>query len=163
MRPVALAFALLGLAGCLPTTSEASFISGRDELLCDGVYPVCKGKYAGCVLREEQYLRGNFPGSRKFLVETTPGDWVIRVLVFLEERLSPGTETTVSWFEPGCADQYRYQSSKDKLTGDIFEKAGRDQVLEIEHAVTEPGDHLMEIYSDATCRYDLRVEVVKKQ
>ena len=132
-------------------------------MICDGVFPVCKGKFAGCAFDQDHYLQGTFPGSRKFLVETTHGDWVIKILIFLENRLSPGTETEIGWFEPGCTEEYRYQLSKNKIAGDLFEQAGRKQVFEVERAVVEAGDHLVEVYSDATCRYDLRVEILKQQ
>jgi hypothetical protein len=158
-----LAIAGVALGGCLNATSEASFLGGRAEMLCDLAYPVCKGKFAGCQLDENHYIKGTFPGQRKFLVETVAGDWSIRVLFFLEDRLSPGTETEVRWSEPGCSDEYRYQLSKHKLAGDLFEQAGRDQVFGVEHAVVDYGDHLIEIYSDATCRYDVRVELVKNK
>jgi hypothetical protein len=158
--------ALAGLsvvAGCIDATSEAMFTGGRDVSLCDAVYPVCKGKFAGCTLDTAHYIQGTFPGTRKFLVETTPGDWVIKVQIFLENRLSPGTETEINWYEPGCAEEYRYQLSKDKLAGDLFEQAGKSQVFVKERAVAEPGDHLVEIYSDATCRYDVRVDIDKQK
>lgn len=164
-RSWALSLVVLGASlagGCLQGTSEATFLEDRKEILCEGVWPVCSGKFAGCLLDEDHYITGTFPGGRKFLVETTPGDWVIRVLFFLEDRLAPGTETEVSWYEPGCSEEYRYQLSKDQYGGDLFEQAGPDQVFEVEHTVVDPGDHLIEIYSDATCRYDLRVELEKQ-
>lgn len=156
---------LLGGAelGCLGTTSEATFIGGRQEDLCNGVYHQCKGQTAGCILDEDHYIRGTFPGERKFLVETTTGDWKIKVLVFFAERLSPGTETEIRWYEPGCTDEYRYQLSKDQLAGDLFEQAGRDQVFEKENDVVEAGDHLVSIWSDSVTRYALRVEVLKQE
>lgn len=161
-KPVLLLPLLALLAGgCLNATSEASFIGGREEMLCDGVWPVCKGKFAGCLLDPDRHIKGSFPGTRKFLVETPAGDWSIRVLLFLEDRLSPGTETEIRWYEPGCAEEYRYQLSTHKLAGDLFEQAGRSQVFSQEQAVVDYGDHLIEVYSDATCRYDLRVELIK--
>ena len=159
---VALA-AFLAASGCLDMTSEATFIGGRSEVICDGTWPVCKGKYAGCVLEEERYLTGTFPGTRKFIVRTIPGDYSIRVMLFLNVRLSPGTETEILWYEPGCAEEYRYQISQDKLAGDLFEQAGRSQVFAKERSVVDSGDHLVEVYSDATCRYDLRMALVKKE
>jgi len=155
------------LLGCLPTTSEAAFVGGREEIRCEGVWPVCQGKYAGCQLDEAHFVGGTFPSSRKVLVETTDGDWMIKVLLFLDPDVGPrfpGTETEISWYEPGCSDQYRWQMSLDNATtGDLFERAGRDNVFEIERAVIEPGDHLIEIYSDATSRYLMRIEINKRQ
>jgi len=150
------------LVGCLDTTSEATFIGDRNEDLCNGVFHQCKGQTAGCILDEDHYIMGTFPGERKFLVETTQGDWKIKVLIFLAERLSPGTETEIRWYEPGCVDEYKYQLSKDQLRGDLFEQAGRDQVFEVEQPVIEAGDHLVSVWSDAVCRFDLRVQIRKQ-
>ena len=119
-------------SGCLEQTSEATFIGGADEEPCNGVYLECKGQAAGCVLDEEHYIGGSFPGEVKFLVETPQGDWKIVVRLFLAERLSPGTETEVRWNEPGCTDEYRYRLSEHKELGDLFEQAGRDQVFEVD-------------------------------
>jgi len=149
------------VTGCLQMTSESTFVGDRSLDLCEGVFHQCKGQTAGCILDEEHYIEGTFPGERKFLVETTQGDWKIKVLIFLAERLSPGTETEVRWYEPGCTDEYKYQLSKDNLAGDLFEQAGRSQVFEVEHPVIEAGDHLLSVWSDAVCRYDLRIEIHK--
>jgi hypothetical protein len=161
------AYALLGvtlIAGCGLGNPEGNFISGRDEMLCSDVLPQCQGKAGGCVLDENHYITGAFPGTRKFLVETSQGDWIIKVLVFIEDRLSPGSETEVHWYEPGCKDHYKYQLTTDSTSaGDLFEQAGKTQVFAKEHVVTEDGDHLIEVYSDATCRYAIRVELRKKQ
>ena len=81
------------------------------------------------------------------------------MLFFFENRLAPGTETEVSWYEIGCADQYNYLLSKAPGEGDLFERAGRSQIFTLEQPVQSWGDHLIEFWSDATCRYDLRVEV----
>lgn len=147
------------LGGCLNATSEATFVGGREEDFCEGVWHVCKGQRAGCILDDNHYLQGTFPGERKFLVETTHGDWEINILIFLDRRLAPGKETEIHWYEPGCTDEYVYKLSENKLAGDLFEQAGRDQVFSVAHPVIESGDHLVTIYSDATCRYLLRVDV----
>lgn len=162
----ALAALTAATTACLPTSGEAAFLGGRDEIQCDSVYPQCQGKVARCIVDgEKHYLSGSFPGSRSLLVETAPGDWKIKVLLYLDPNIQPrypGTETTVTWYEPGCADEYEYKLSKDeKRSGDLFEIAGKDNTFEIEQAVVEPGDHLIEVYSDATTRYLLRIEVNK--
>lgn len=170
-RPTALlliaAALLLGNTGCFPGTSEAAFVGDATEIRCDNTIPHCLGLSAGCELREDQYLTGTFPGSRKFSVESPPGDWRIRVRLFLDPNVTPrfpGTDLEISWYEPGCADQYRFQLIKDNTTaGDLFERAGRDNVFEVEKSVVEPGDHLVTVFSDATTRYVLRVQLVKDQ
>lgn len=150
---------LLG-SGCLNATSEDTFIGGRSEMVCDGSFPACKGKYAGCMLDDSHYVRGNFPSGKKILVNTPVGQFKIRLLFFFEERRAPGTETEVSWYETGCSDQYRFLLSQQSGEGDLFERAGRTQVFMLEQAVESWGDHLIEFWSDSTCRYDLRVETV---
>ncbi|MCA9671137.1 MAG: hypothetical protein KC503_36315 [Myxococcales bacterium] len=164
---VVLAAGLLA-SGCIPTSNEAAFTGDRSEIPCgSGAYPVCRGAYAGCILEENNYIRGTFPGSRKFLVTTKPGDWTIRILIFLDQQRAPGDLFEVNWFEPGCTDQYRYKLSDNSGTGgervDIFEKAGRDKVFEVEQPVVESGDHLVEIFADATARFVVRAVVVKTE
>jgi len=50
-------------AGCLGTTSEASFIGGREVDLCNGVWNVCKGHTAGCILDESHYVKNDKAAS----------------------------------------------------------------------------------------------------
>ena len=163
LRGLLLGSCLVLVPGCLNASPEATFVGGRNAVICDGQIPACKGKFGGCNLDSNQYTQGSFPSARKLLVTTPVGDYKIRVLFFFEDRLAPGTETEVSWYEPGCADQYRYQLSKHLTAGDLFEQAGRDQVFEVEQAVADYGDHLIEFWSDATCRYDLRVDVIENK
>ncbi|MBK8480472.1 MAG: hypothetical protein IPL40_04785 [Proteobacteria bacterium] len=135
-----------GSTGCLPTTSEAAFTGGRGKKLCQGVYQTCLGKRAGCTLDEGSYLEGVFPGGQSVLVETAPGDWTIKVVLFLAPDgtgRSPGFETEVNWYEPGCTDQYRYQLSREIGAQDLFQRAGADNVFSVEETVIEPGDHLV--------------------
>jgi len=162
---MALVAGLLATQGCLPATSKEAFVGDAVELKCDGVWNVCLGQVAGCLLDEDHYISGTFPGSRKVLVTTPEGDWKIRVEIFLDPDVTPrfpGTETEISWFEPGCADQYRYQMSLDNTSsGDFFERAGRDNVFVVERDVEEFGDHLVTIYSDAITRYAVKTMVLK--
>lgn len=152
---------LFSLAGCLGVTSEDHFIGSNKENLCSGVWYACKDQSAGCVLNQDQYLTGTFPGVRKFLVETPSGDWKIKIQLFLRDRLSPGTETEIDWYEPGCGDVYEYRLSRSKAPGDLFEQAGKDQIFEVQQAVVNPGDHLVTLWSDSICRYLLKVELVR--
>jgi hypothetical protein len=157
---------LLGVSGCLPATSEAAFVEGATEIRCESPRPACYGEgWANCQLNEDQYTSGTFPGSRKILVETPRGDWKIQVRLFLDPDVQPrfpGSDTEVSWFEPGCSDQYKYLLSEDtRHFGDLFERAGVDNVFEVEHAVVDPGEHLVTVYSDAVSRYLLRIRIIK--
>jgi len=138
---------------------DAGFIGNRSEDLCAGVLTVCKGMTAGCILDDKHYIKGTFPGERKFLVSAASGK-KIRVLILLQNKLSPGTETEVSWFEPGCTDEYKYSLSKSGGGQDLFQAAGADDIFEVEHPVVDNGDHLVSVWSDAVAEYLLRVEVL---
>ncbi len=158
LSPLLLCGALLG---CLEDAARLSFKSGLDENLCVGVYNICKDKTAGCVMDEEDYLKGFFPGERTFLVETEQGDWKVRLRVLLEEQVSPGKEFEIRWYEPGCTQMYSYQLSKQVGAGDLFEEAGKERIFEAESTVTEQGDHLITFWSDAVSSYLMKVEFHK--
>ena len=132
---------------------DAGFIGNRSLNPCSDVIIACKGMSAGCILDDKHYIEGSFPGSRKFLVTAAPGKKV-RVLILLQNKLSPGSSTKVSLYEPGCTDEYKNSVS------DLFTAAGADSVLEVENAVVKNGDHLVAIESDAVVQYLLRVEVL---
>jgi len=134
-----------GTASSDSLTGRAAFIGNRSEVACDGALTVCKGQTAGCVLDDQHYLQGTFPGERKLIVETKASGKQIRVLLFLDHKQSPGTELEVSWYEPGCADQYKYNLSKDPQAGDLFQKTGSKSIVQVEQVTTTAGDHLMTV------------------
>lgn len=139
-------------AGCgLP---EAEFIAGADYEPCMANIPVCRGT-AGCTLTENKYLEGDFPGYRNFVV-TSPADTKIRLKFFFKTRKHPGEDTEIIWYEPGCSDSHKWESGG----ADLFLKAGGDRIFEVEQKVKRSGAHLIEIDSDATTHYFLRVEVI---
>ena len=141
---------LLALAGC---TAEDVFIGDRALDPCDGSWPVCTFR-AGCNLNEREYLEGAFPGSRRFIVETD-GEATIRVTVLFRNEISPGADTEIHWYEPGCFERYSYRSEG----ADLFREAGSSGLLEKERAVYRPGDHLIEVFSDAVAGYLLRIDL----
>jgi hypothetical protein len=142
---------LAALSGC--GVSEGDFIAGADPDPCQGNVPVCATS-AGCVLAETKYMEGDFPGLANFVV-TTPADTSIEVKLFFKTRVHPGDDTEFIWYEPGCGDNYVWESGGI----DMFAKAGADRVFSQAHEVRRAGDHLIEIYSDATTHYFLRVEL----
>ena len=146
------AAAATATAGC---SAEELFIGDRALDTCDGNWPVCSFR-AGCTLDEREYLEGRFPGSRHFIVET-PGRAVIRVTAMFFAQVSPGADTEVHWYEPGCFERYSYTSEGT----DLFREAGNTGVLEKEHTVFREGDHLVEVFSDAVAEYLLKVDVVE--
>ncbi|HOX45719.1 MAG TPA: hypothetical protein PK668_19115 [Myxococcota bacterium] len=148
-RLVGLIAWLAALSGC--GVSEGDFIAGADPDPCQGNVPVCATS-AGCVLAETKYMEGDFPGLASFVV-TTPADTTIEVRLFFKTRVHPGEDTEFVWYEPGCGDSYVWESGGI----DMFSKAGADRVFSHSHMVRRAGDHLIEVYSDATTHYFLRV------
>ncbi len=134
-------------------TAEDVFIGDRVYDPCDGNWPVCSYR-AGCNLNEREYLAGTFPGSRRFIVETE-AEATIRVTIFYKEEISPGSDTEIHWYEPGCFERYSYTSEG----ADLFREAGNTGLLEKERTVYRPGDHLVEVFSDAVASYLLRIDV----
>lgn len=142
---------LLSLLSC--GVQEGDFIIGADYSPCQANIPVCQTT-AGCNMNESTYIEGEFPGRRTFVV-TAPVDTDIVVKIFFKTREHPGEDTEIRWYEPGCADYYAYES--DGI--DIFSKAGSDRVFSKTKRMRSGGDHLIEIYSDATTNYFVRVEL----
>lgn len=154
MRAAIRVMLLLSLPGAGCGTSVGGFTAGRSLNTCDDSYPVCNTA-AGCVLSENQYAEGMFPGQRK-LIFRTGGPSRVRVrLLFTEER-SPGKSTIIEWNESGCGSQKTYSS----MGRDIFQLAGEAQQLAVEQSLSTYGDHLIRLESDATARYQVRIEVV---
>src|SRR5262245_54881757 len=56
--------------GC--SDAESIFAEGRLENRCNGAIPVCGGQ-ASCVLAQDQFYRGRFPGGTRFVVRTVTG------------------------------------------------------------------------------------------
>lgn len=129
------------------------FLAGAEQDACMSNVPVCQTT-AGCAMDETKYIQGHFPGFINFAV-TTPADTTIVVKMFFETCNHPGEATEIDWYEPGCSESYAYES----LGADVCAVAGEDRVFEQEQAVLEEGAHLVEIYSDATTDYYLRVEL----
>lgn len=151
MRGSLLIFALL-LSAC--GSSVGGFVGGRTLNRCEGSFPVCNTA-AGCVLEESQYTEGLLPGERRVIFRTEIAAKVRVRLLFTEER-SPGKATQIEWNELGCGSQKVYSS----MGRDIFQIAGEGQQLVAEQPMETVGDHLIRLTSDATAKYQLRVEVV---
>jgi hypothetical protein len=152
MRLVITTGLILGLL-CACGVSESDFIAGADHDPCMSNVPVCQTT-AGCTMAENKYIEGNFPGFVNFVV-TTPADTTIAVRIFFKTLKHPGEDTEIIWFEPGCHDSYTYES----LGADVFAIAGGDRVFSQERKVRQAGDHRVDVYSDATTHYFIRVEV----
>jgi len=134
-----------------------SFIEGRALDRCNQVWPVCD-TVAGCLVGEESYLEGRFPGEGRFVVQV-PEPSTVRVHVYVENQGAAGDETVVTWYEDRCRARIRASS-----TGVNF-FAEAEQVGEYirEADLTGIGDHLIEFQSDSQADYVVKVEVIPKR
>lgn len=141
-------------AGCGLSAAD-NFTRGLTEERCEGTYPICSTT-AGCVLGEQRYLQGSFPGTREVIVPAPEGS-IITVRLFFTEQVAHGLDTRILLSETGCIDTYEWASEGI----DIFLEAGSDRTLEKRWEVYSDGDHLLEVSSDAIADYVVHVEVVK--
>jgi hypothetical protein len=138
----------LGLLAC---NEESFFTVGRERLVCEDSIPTTCGATARCVLDTGHYLDGDFPTGRRFLVRTT-AEADLTFEIYLYNRHAPGTSLRLVVSEPSCNERLTY----DSAGRDIFQDTGGDGILTIPFHTTRPGDHLVELSSDAYCSYALR-------
>lgn len=140
------------LSGC-GAGAFGNFTDGLRLDRCDDTFPVCQTT-AGCVLGPQEYIEGQFPGQRQFIVPAA-ANAVVAVEIFFRDATASGVDSEIRWHEPGCFETQRWQSRGQ----DIFLISGQDQVLRQERQVEEDGDHLIEVFSDAVLDYFLRVQI----
>jgi hypothetical protein len=99
-------------------------------------------------------LAGTLPGSRQFVVRTT-GAATARFQVLLDERRASGTDFVLTVHEPTCSEASVY----DNMGQDLFSLTDTDGVLHVSLQIRRAGDHLVELTSDAYCRYALTVDL----
>ncbi|MGI5864238.1 MAG: hypothetical protein ACOX6T_19580 [Myxococcales bacterium] len=146
----AAAFATL-LAAC--ADPEEQFKAGRLYDACDRAWPVCTTT-GGCVLGNAQYLEGRFPGTRRFVVRTE-GQAEIAIVMLLKTQGATGAETRFEWNEAGCGSK-----SVEAVEGlSLFKEYEALGEVRRVAKVHREGDHLIEVTSDATADYLLKVEV----
>lgn len=145
-------FAVVSATGC--ADQESLFTQGRIETSCDGAVPICNTR-AGCVLGNDVFLEGSFPGGRKMIVPTeTPNNQLFVRFLFRDMR-APGTEMLVRANDPDCSD-----FDETHLTDvDLIERAGDDQILEFKLKLDGRGDHLLKVFSDMTTSYKMTTKV----
>jgi len=141
----------VGLAAC---SNDSFFTVGRDRLTCEDSIPTACGSTARCVLDDEHYLDGQFPSARRFIVRTA-GEVDLKFEIYLDDRHTPGTSLRLEVSEPSCNEKSTYDSAGK----DIFQSSGADGILAIPLHVVRPGDHLVELSSDAYCSYVLRLSM----
>ena len=143
---------LVLVPGCLFTAS-GGFAGAREENICDSTIPVCNTT-GGCVLDEDHYIKGVFPGNRRFIVRTK-GEAILTVRLYFDMPKSPGADTNIYVYESGCVERFAFETAGR----DIFRMAGPDQEFTWETRVYQEGDHLVEVNSDATSDFYLRVDI----
>ncbi len=143
-----------GLGSCL--TAEDAFTDDRLLKLCDEAYFIC-GRPTGCTLDKEHYVEGAFPGTRRVVIATEDVDTKIQVRLFFRTMESPGTELIAQLKEPNCTLDTRLAQEHLKDI-DLFEEAGDDRKLVFDLQALQEGEHVLEIYADASAEYLLVVE-----
>ena len=141
-----LAVALAGLV------LSCDFTSGTSLNQCADTIPAACGNTAHCVMTNSQYLQGEFPGAQTFILRTDNPVTVTFEFVF-QNRISPGTQLSLTSTEPDCAGQSSYTSQ-----GDLFELAGASGILKFPIELMSAGDHLVQFSSDSYCSYELRYQ-----
>lgn len=150
------ALAITSSVACDADGSRA-FTSGRAENECQESIPACAETYANCELDDSQYASVRFPGQLQFLVSSRAED-TIRVEFFISSVLDVGQQTIIYWNEPGCSDLYLWDSA-----GEDFVSASRStNIFSRDQQVHEPGDHLVQVFSDMNGDVLLGVHVVEQ-
>jgi hypothetical protein len=116
---------------------------------CTGSVPGPCNMIGECVLDSDQYITGQFPSTRQFIIHTDNAQLVTFSFQF-NDRVSAGTMLTLTSFEPDCNQQSSYTSM-----GDLFTDSGASGVLSFPITMQQPGDHLITFSSDSYCSYDL--------
>ena len=136
-------------------SGEEAFLDDRLILPCQQAYHICNVP-AGCVIDKNHYVEGVFPGTRRLVVKTETRDVKLDVKLYIRSMAAPGTEILVQASEPDCTlDTSR--AREHRIDVDIFKEAGDDRTLGFDLEVSEKGEHLLELYSDASAEYLLIV------
>ena len=76
--------------------------------------------------------------------------------MFFTDMQSPGSELLAQLYEADCTLDTR--TNRVLLTDmDVFEEAGDDRKLVFDFTAEQEGEHLIEIYSDTSAKYLLKV------
>lgn len=149
------AVAVLCLTSC--KSPEDAFVGDRLLSLCDEAYWICDVP-AGCVLEEDEYVEGVFPGVRRVVVVTEQEDVDLQVRLFFRKMEAPGTELLLQLYEPDCTVNPDLGQAH-LVDVDLFKEAGDDRTLAFDLTALQIGEHLLEIYSDSSVEYLLLVDV----
>jgi len=142
------------LIGC--QTAEDAFVGDRLMNICDEAYWICN-RPSQCVLADDEYTEGGFPGVRRLVVPVETENTTIEIRLFFQTMEFPGTELSLQLFDPDCHIDPN-DGEIHVLDTDIFEVAGDDRTLTYRLESSRPGEHLLELFSDAGAKYLLTIE-----
>lgn len=147
---------LLGLLASSCLTAEEEFVQDRLLNMCDEAYYICRVT-AQCVLDTKHYVESKFPGELRFVVLTKEPNETVRVRILLSTQEAPGTEILLQIYEPNCTlDPAKGREHMEDV--DIFEEAGDDKVMIFELTAENEGEHLVEVFSDASSEFLLVID-----
>lgn len=147
----ALAVALL-CAGCGSIRDQ--FVGTRIEDGCDGAWNVC-ATTVGCFLGDRSYVEGRFPGTNKVAIRLfEPSE--VTVGLQLYETAGAGELSVINLFESSCASRVRLEVTGKTLVGENERTGWVSRKAEL----SDIGDHLVEVSSDARTRYLLKLDVL---
>jgi hypothetical protein len=142
---------LAGLAAC--GDAESGFIAGRLQDQCNENWPVCASE-AGCVIGNGQYVPGTFPGTLR-MITTIQLPTTVTIELFLKTEGAVGSVTHFVWNETGCGSAF-----VDTVNGkDVFAAFDTAGEFKDSHDLFEAGDHLIQVDSDATANYLLKLDL----
>ena len=143
---------MAGATGC--SSGEDEFTASRVTEQCNESWPVCD-LVAGCIVGNESYLTGLFPGTRRVIVRLDEASQVTASF-FLKNIAAEGTTTTLTFYEGGCNSQIRVD-----LTGKAFvNEAQTVGFVARNENLNDVGDHRFEFVSDTQAEYDFKLDVV---
>ncbi len=120
---------------------------------CNESWPVCD-LVAGCIIGNESYITGRFPGTGRVIVRIAEAS-AITMSFYLKNVAAGGTTTTLLFYEGGCQDRTRLD-----LNGDAFvQEAQNIGYVSRTENLTDVGDHRLEFTSDAQANYDFKLDV----
>ena len=82
---------------------------------------------------------------------------VVEVRLFFSKMDATGSELILRAYEPNCTLNTR-ESQEHLIDIDIFKYAGDDHFIIFDLQALNKGEHLLEIFSDASAKYVLVVE-----
>lgn len=142
----------LAASGCGSIRDQ--FIGTRIQDECSGTWNVC-ATTVGCLVGDRSYVEGRFPGAHKVAVKLfEPSEVTVGLQLF--ETAGAGEQTVINLHESSCASRVRVEVSGKTLVGENERTGWVTRKAEL----SDVGDHLVEVTSDARTRYLMKVDVL---